>query len=104
MIAPDPGSVFTLTKHPGSTIRTLYLIHHTHTDVGYTGLQGRVARWQSDFIHQALDIIEQTGDRRCRNAEREDDRPRDRRDDSHWVHWVHWGPRQITLTNRSGGR
>ena len=41
-------------------MKTLYVIHHTHTDIGYTELQGRVARWQSDFIRQALDIIERT--------------------------------------------
>jgi hypothetical protein len=40
-------------------VKTIYLIHHTHTDVGYTELQGRVGRWQHDFITQALDIIEE---------------------------------------------
>ena len=44
-------------------MKTLYVIHHTHTDIGYTELQGRVAHWQSDFIHQALDIIERTHER-----------------------------------------
>ncbi|HYW68588.1 MAG TPA: glycoside hydrolase, partial [bacterium] len=44
-------------------MKTLYLIHHTHTDVGYTELQGRVERWQHDFIRQALDIIESTRER-----------------------------------------
>ncbi len=38
-------------------MKTLYVIHHTHTDIGYTELQGRVARWQSDFVRQALDIM-----------------------------------------------
>jgi len=44
-------------------VKTLMVIHHTHTDVGYTELQGRVTRWQYDFIQQALDIIESAGDR-----------------------------------------
>jgi len=44
-------------------LKTLLLIHHTHTDVGYTELQGRVERWQHDFISQALDIVERTRDR-----------------------------------------
>ena len=47
----------------GASVKTLYVIHHTHTDIGYTELQGRVARWQSSFIRQALDIIEQTRER-----------------------------------------
>jgi hypothetical protein len=44
-------------------MKTLYVIHHTHTDIGYTELQGRVARWQSGFVRQALDIIEHTRER-----------------------------------------
>mgnify|MGYP000016461092 CR=1 FL=1 len=34
---------------------TLLLIHHSHTDLGYTELQGRITRWHVDFIRQALD-------------------------------------------------
>ena len=45
--------------------RTLYLIHHTHTDIGYTEAQYRVARWHVDFIRQALEIIEHSRARRC---------------------------------------
>ena len=37
--------------------RTLFLIHHSHTDVGYTEPQGRIERWQVDFIRQALAIV-----------------------------------------------
>ncbi len=44
-------------------MKTLYVLHHTHTDIGYTELQGRVARWQADFVRQALDIIERTRER-----------------------------------------
>ena len=39
---------------------TLYLIHHSHTDIGYTELQGRIARWHVDFIRQALEAVENT--------------------------------------------
>ncbi len=52
-----------MSAHENPSVKTLYVIHHTHTDIGYTELQGRVARWQSDFIRQALDIIERTRDR-----------------------------------------
>jgi len=37
--------------------KTIYLIHHSHTDIGYTALQHQVERWHVDFIRQALDII-----------------------------------------------
>ncbi|MFH1688241.1 MAG: glycoside hydrolase [bacterium] len=37
--------------------RRLLLIHHSHTDVGYTALQSTVEQWQADFIRQALAII-----------------------------------------------
>ena len=45
-------------------MKTLYVIHHTHTDVGYTELQSRVARRHADFIRQALAIVERTRERR----------------------------------------
>jgi hypothetical protein len=38
--------------------RTILIIHHSHTDLGYTEAQGRVERWHGEFIRQALDIIE----------------------------------------------
>ncbi|UCH83175.1 MAG: glycoside hydrolase, partial [Candidatus Latescibacterota bacterium] len=38
--------------------KTLYVIHHSHTDIGYTEMQGRIERWQVDFVRQALRIIE----------------------------------------------
>lgn len=41
---------------------TVHLIHHTHTDVGYTDLQAKLARDHSQFIYQALDIIEAAAD------------------------------------------
>lgn len=37
---------------------TLLVIHHSHTDIGYTELQQRITNWQVDYIRQALAIIE----------------------------------------------
>jgi hypothetical protein len=48
-------------------VKTLYVIHHSHTDIGYTELQGRVARRHADFIRQALAIIEKSAGRRSRH-------------------------------------
>lgn len=39
------------------TAKTLLLIHHTHTDIGYTEQQQRIERWQVDFIRQAMAIV-----------------------------------------------
>jgi hypothetical protein len=39
-------------------MKTLYVIHHSHTDVGYTARQSTVERWHADFIRQALEIVE----------------------------------------------
>ena len=36
------------------TIKTLYVIHHSHTDIGYTDLQERVIDTQTDYIHTVL--------------------------------------------------
>ncbi len=36
---------------------TVYLVHHAHTDIGYTDAQNRIARRHVQFIDQALDII-----------------------------------------------
>ena len=35
-------------------IKTLYVIHHSHTDIGYTDLQERVVQVQVDYIRSAL--------------------------------------------------
>jgi hypothetical protein len=35
---------------------TIYLVHHSHTDIGYTQLQGRVARFHVDFLDQVIAI------------------------------------------------
>ncbi len=42
--------------------RILYLIHHSHTDVGYTETQRRIERWQIDFLRQAIAIAERRPD------------------------------------------
>ena len=39
------------------TIRTLYVVHHSHTDIGYTDLQERVVQAQADYIRSALRIL-----------------------------------------------
>ena len=41
---------------------TVYLMHHTHLDIGYTHLQSDVERVQWQHIDTALDLIEKTKD------------------------------------------
>ncbi|MBC2263549.1 glycosyl hydrolase [Listeria booriae] len=36
---------------------TLYLLHHSHTDIGYTERQEKLKRYHVDFIQQAIDIL-----------------------------------------------
>lgn len=36
----------------------IYLIHHSHTDIGYTQRQDKIIRYHSDFIKQAVDILD----------------------------------------------
>lgn len=36
---------------------TVYLIHHSHTDIGYTERQDKIIRYHYDFILQAIDIL-----------------------------------------------
>ena len=42
-------------------MKTLYLIHHSHTDIGYTHSQTTVRRFHIGYIRQALEILEQRG-------------------------------------------
>lgn len=35
----------------------IYVIHHSHTDIGYTERQEKIARYHYDFIRQAIDIL-----------------------------------------------
>ena len=40
----------------------VYLIHHTHLDIGYTHLQTEVEQKQWDFLEQAIELAEKTED------------------------------------------
>lgn len=35
----------------------VYLIHHSHTDIGYTERQDKIINYHCDFIKQAIDIL-----------------------------------------------
>ena len=35
----------------------VYLIHHSHTDIGYTERQDKIISYHCDFIKQAVDIL-----------------------------------------------
>ena len=41
------------------TIKTVYVIHHSHTDIGYTDLQERIIDTQADYIQTVLSLMEQ---------------------------------------------
>ncbi len=43
-------------------IKTLYVIHHSHTDIGYTHGQGRIVRYHAHYIRQAMQIARQRDD------------------------------------------
>ncbi|MDD5198298.1 MAG: glycoside hydrolase family 38 C-terminal domain-containing protein [Terrimicrobiaceae bacterium] len=43
-------------------IDTIYLVHHTHTDIGFTNEQPVVMDLHAQFIDQAIDLCEQTAD------------------------------------------
>lgn len=45
--------------HP---IKTLYIVNHSHTDIGFTDHQDVCFRQHAEFIDQALDLIEATQD------------------------------------------
>lgn len=36
----------------------IFLIHHAHTDIGYTDRQEKLTRYHVDFIRQAMDILD----------------------------------------------
>ncbi len=38
--------------------RKIFLIHHAHTDIGYTDRQEKLTRYHVDFIRQAMDILD----------------------------------------------
>lgn len=39
------------------TIKTLYVIHHSHTDIGYTDLQERIIEGQANYIRSVLKMM-----------------------------------------------
>lgn len=39
-------------------IKTVYVIHHSHTDIGYTDLQERITETQADYIRTVLKLME----------------------------------------------
>jgi Glycosyl hydrolases family 38 N-terminal domain/Glycosyl hydrolases family 38 C-terminal beta sandwich domain/Glycosyl hydrolases family 38 C-terminal domain len=39
---------------------TVYLFHHSHTDIGYTDLQSRVARNHAEYLDSVIDYCRQT--------------------------------------------
>ena len=39
-------------------IKTVYVVHHSHTDIGYTDLQERVIDTQANYIHTVLSLME----------------------------------------------
>jgi alpha-mannosidase len=43
-------------------IKTIFVINHSHTDVGFTDFQDVCFRQHREFIEQALDLIEATAD------------------------------------------
>ncbi len=41
------------------TIKTMYVVHHSHTDIGYTDLQERVIQCQINYIRSVLHLMKQ---------------------------------------------
>lgn len=39
--------------------KTLYLIHHSHTDIGYTDRQEKISRYHVNFIRSAIGFLDQ---------------------------------------------
>lgn len=37
----------------------IYVIHHSHTDIGYTERQDKIIRYHYDFIRQAIEILDE---------------------------------------------
>ena len=38
-------------------IKTVYVVHHSHTDIGYTDLQERVIDPQADYIRTVVELM-----------------------------------------------
>lgn len=45
------------------SIQTVYVIHHSHTDIGYTDLQERVIDFQVDHIRSAVQLLKEPENR-----------------------------------------
>ncbi|MFI2856165.1 glycoside hydrolase [Paenibacillus sp. JSM ZJ436] len=59
----ETGGHFTMSaipknNHKPSRPWTIYAIHHSHTDIGYTERQERIEQYHVDFIRQAVKISE----------------------------------------------
>lgn len=37
---------------------TVYVIHHSHTDIGYTDRQEKITQYHADYIRQVMDILD----------------------------------------------
>lgn len=44
-------------RNSAKQIKTMYVVHHSHTDIGYTDLQERVIYAQVDYIKEALRLM-----------------------------------------------
>ena len=44
-------------------IKTVYLVHHSNTDIGYTDLQERVVEAQTDYIRTAVSLLQDPANR-----------------------------------------
>ena len=44
-------------------IHTLYIVNHSHTDIGFTDYQDVCFRQHREYVDDALDLIEATADR-----------------------------------------
>ena len=45
-----------------SEIETIYVVNHSHTDIGYTDFQDICFQQHGEFVREALDLIEATAD------------------------------------------
>jgi hypothetical protein len=56
-----PTTIREITIHP-VIHRDIHLVHHSHTDIGYSHLQAEVERIQNNNIWKALELVERTKD------------------------------------------
>lgn len=48
------------------SIKTVYIVHHSHTDIGYTDLQERILDFQVDHIRSAIRLLKKPENREFR--------------------------------------